>query len=151
MASKKNSVIGFDPLAWMKEDSRESSVVSRQSTPATDEPRPAAHATDHPSTPKTEDRRPMTGDTPSAAQLGDVLTIEQAAALYAELGRHLGAKSVMLEAGALQRVDAAGLQLLAAFVRAARARGTQVEWRAPTAVLRDAARRTGLTAALQLA
>jgi anti-anti-sigma regulatory factor len=70
--------------------------------------------------------------------------------MHAELGRYLGKPGVTLAASELQRIDAAGLQLLAAFVQAASGRGTRVAWQAPTAVLRDAARRTGLTTALRL-
>lgn len=131
-SKKKGGVIGFDPLAWMKNDDQQSPVDSR------------------PSTANTDDRRPAIDDTPGAVALGEMLTIEQAAAMHAELGRHLGAASVALEAGALQRVDAAGLQLLVAFTRAATGRGTKVEWRSPSTALREGARRLGLSGALGL-
>lgn len=149
MTSKKKGTIGFDPLAWMKE-SRQSSVVSRPSTPTTDDPRPTTQAVSHPPTPKTDDRRLATDDSPSAVQLGDILTIEQSAAMHAELGRHLGAKSVVLDAGSLTRVDTAGLQLLTAFIRTAEGCGARVEWRAPRPALRESARRLGLEGALRL-
>ena len=70
--------------------------------------------------------------------------------MHTELGRHLHAKSVVLEAGALQRVDAAGLQLLTAFLHSALARGIHVEWRSPALALRAAARHLGLETALRL-
>lgn len=133
MASKKGgSVIGFDPLAWMKGGPAE---TARPAASASPEPiaTPGAPAQD------------------SVFALGEMLTIEQAAAVHAGLGRHLGAPGVTLAAGELQRIDAAGLQLLAAFVQAASGRGTKIAWQAPTAVLRDAARRTGLTTVLRLA
>jgi len=157
MADKKKGSIGFDPLAWMKggddgrqsgEDSCQSSVVSRQSTST-----PTTQADSHPSAAKTDDLRPATVDapaTPGAIALGDCLTIEHAAAMHAELGRHLGTKNVVLEAGNLTRIDTAGLQLLTAFVRAAEGRGARVEWRAPQAALRESARRLGLEGALHL-
>jgi anti-anti-sigma regulatory factor len=156
MAGKKGgSVIGFDPLAWMKEPGTESGV--ERATPRTAR---ANHdgasreantdsATDASPAVNPDDRR--AGSAPiGTARLGEVLTIEQAASMHAELGRHLAAESVVLEAGALQRIDAAGLQLLAAFVRAADARGTRVSWRALPSVLRDGARRLGLTGVLHL-
>lgn len=89
-------------------------------------------------------------DSTDVIALGEMLTIEQVGAMHAELGRHLDAKNMALEAGALQRVDAAGLQLLTAFVRAAENRGARLEWRSPTAALRDGARRLGLVDALRL-
>ena len=155
MADKKKGSIGFDPLAWMKggddgrqsgEDSCQSSVVSRQSEQSSRQ----SSVDSRPSTEKTDDLRPATVDSPGAIALGDILTIEQSAAMHAELGRHLGAKNVVLDAGSLTRVDTAGLQLLTAFIRAAEGRGARVEWRAPQAALRESARRLGLEGALRL-
>jgi anti-anti-sigma regulatory factor len=83
-------------------------------------------------------------------QLGELLTIEQVAAMHAELGRHLHAGAVVLEAGAVKRIDTAGLQLLAALVRAAESRGKPVQWRSVSAAVRDGARHVGLSAALGL-
>lgn len=139
---KNDNVIGFDPLVWMKDDSQQSSVDSRPSIPTTDDSQPTTQAVS---------RQPTTtDDSPSTVQLGESLTIEQATAMHIELGRHLHAKSVVLEAGALQRMDAAGLQLLAAFVRTAQARGVLVEWRSPAPVLCAAARHLGLGTVLRL-
>lgn len=139
MAKRNDSVIGFDPLAWMKGGAEPPAAVPPQAPePVTI---PAAPA-------------PVAVGTPAAdvssVSLGDILTIAEVTAMHGELGRHLGAGCVALDAGALQRVDAAGLQLLTAFVRAADSRGTKIEWRSPSAVLRDGARRIGLTAALCL-
>ena len=148
MASKKkSSVIGFDPLAWMKEPSPGPEIGSRKSTAKSD-PDPIVSAPDP--EPQTPDLGARTVDSPGAVALGDTLTIEQVAAMHAELGRHLGATSIALDAGALQRIDAAGLQLLAAFMRTADGHGTKVEWRAPSPVLRDGARRLGLAGTLRL-
>ncbi len=152
MADKKKASIGFDPLAWMKDDgrqseqdSRQSSVVSRQSTLT-----PTTQADSHPSVAKTDDRRPATDDSPSAVQLGDSLTIEQVGALHADLSGRLGETHLVLDAGSLTRVDTAGLQLLTSFIRTAEGRGARVEWRAPQPALRESARRLGLEGALRL-
>ena len=148
---KKDSVIGFDPLAWMKETSHESSISSHEPTPTTDDSQPAMEVSNRPSTSATHDPRLATDDLPSAVQLGDTLTIEHVSDMHADLVRRLGAKVVVLEAGALTRVDTAGLQLLAAFIRTAENHGTRVEWRAPQSTLHEAARRIGLDGALRLA
>lgn len=142
---KKGSVIGFDPLAWMK-DGHESRVAG----PGAGIPGPVPEAREE--TGVVEVARDTPRATPGPiVTLDETLTIEQVGALHAELGRQLGCAQVVLDAGALQRIDAAGLQLLAAFVRTAAGRGAQIEWRSPTAALRDAARRTGLAPALRLA
>ncbi len=137
---KKGSVIGFDPLAWMKDPSPESGVGSLESKAQTSLGAGVL----------TPDPGPRTPDTPGAVQLGELLTIEQVAAVHAELGRHLHAGTVVLEGGTVKRVDAAGLQLLTAFVRAAESRGKPVQWRSASAAVRDGARHLGLSAALGL-
>ena len=145
MTSKKKGTIGFDPLAWMKGPSLESTEPSLESGVRSLESK--AKMTHGAGVP-TQDSSLQTPD--SVVVLGDSLTIEQSAAMHAELGRHLGAKNVVLDAGSLTRVDTAGLQLLTAFIRAAEGRGARVEWRAPQAALRESARRIGLEGALHL-
>src|SRR5689334_13826587 len=60
------------------------------------------------------------------------------------------ASVVELTAEALARVDTAGLQLLAAFVRDARAHHKDIRWVSPSATLIAAAGRLGLTGGLGL-
>jgi phospholipid transport system transporter-binding protein len=55
-----------------------------------------------------------------------------------------------LEAGGVERVDTAALQLLVAFHRDAQTRGTQVAWAGVSAPLQNAAQQLGLTKTLAL-
>jgi phospholipid transport system transporter-binding protein len=57
---------------------------------------------------------------------------------------------VSFDAAAVERIDTAALQLLAAFTRDRRAAGLQVEWRAVTGALSDAASLLNLTSVLAL-
>jgi len=154
MAGRKGgSVIGFDPLAWMREPNTESGADRPDPRPARPAPTNSEVKTDVAAgaTPAViPDARADASTAIGTARLGETMTIEHAATLHAELGRHLAADSVVLEAGAVQRIDAGALQLLAAFVRAAEARGARVSWREPSSVLRDGARRLGLTGVLRL-
>jgi anti-anti-sigma regulatory factor len=59
--------------------------------------------------------------------------------------------TVQIDASAVERIDTATLQLLAAFVRDLRADARGIEWIACSAVLRRAAHSLGLNAALDLA
>jgi len=145
MAEKKKGSIGFDPLAWMKggsepaEATREAKAESRAPVETPRHVQPAA-----------PENKPAAQVSPGSIALGDSLTIEQVAALHADLSSRLGEKNLVLEAGSLTRVDTAGLQLLTAFIRAAEGRGARVEWRAPQPALRESARRIGLEGALHL-
>ncbi|MGH8318971.1 MAG: STAS domain-containing protein [Steroidobacteraceae bacterium] len=59
-------------------------------------------------------------------------------------------RSVTLKVGSLQRIDTAGLQLLAAFVRDRRTAGRRVEWRGRAPALNAAAGLLGLHSTLEL-
>lgn len=57
---------------------------------------------------------------------------------------------VVLDGSAVQRVDAAGLQLVHAIVAAARKRGASIVWESVSRVIAEAATVTGLVAPLAL-
>lgn len=89
---------------------------------------------------------------PSALTLAAECTVAEADALQAELARRLDEPGgVTVDVSALQRIDTAGLQLLAAFVRDRRTAGRAVEWRGRAAALDTAASLLGLSDMLELA
>lgn len=151
----KRPVLGFDPLAWMK-DSREPPVGGRQSSEGDAGREHEAKATG--SATKTDELRP-TGDdstlerrptTADAFHLGETLTIETVRARHAELLALLGRRHVAIDAGALTAIDTAGLQLLAAFAAEARRGGIELVWQGVAPALRDGARRLDLERVLDL-
>jgi anti-anti-sigma regulatory factor len=79
-------------------------------------------------------------------------TLRNVTAFQAELAERLDDSGpVQIDASAVERIDTATLQLLAAFVRDLRADARMVEWTDCSAVLRRAAQSLGLTSALELA
>ena len=88
---------------------------------------------------------------PAALTLAAECTVAAADSLKAGLA-HLVAEAtvVTLDVSALQRIDTAGLQLLAAFVRDRRAAARAVEWRGRAPALDAAADLLGLRGMLQL-
>jgi ABC-type transporter Mla MlaB component len=79
-------------------------------------------------------------------------TLRDVTALQAELAERLDdTGTVQIDASAVQRIDTATLQLLAAFVRDLRADARLVEWTECSAALLRAAHALGLTSALDLA
>jgi phospholipid transport system transporter-binding protein len=83
--------------------------------------------------------------------LGAECTLAEADSLKRALLRLLEEpRSVAVRIGALQRVDTAGLQLLAAFVRDRRAAGRRVEWHGRAPALDAAATLLGLRDMLEL-
>jgi len=84
--------------------------------------------------------------------LNDTLDIATIEPLYRQLETALAAKqsALLLDAGQVSRIDAAALQLLAAFCREARTHGYSVRWQNPSSALCRAAHWIGLTDWLEL-
>jgi ABC-type transporter Mla MlaB component len=77
-------------------------------------------------------------------------TIAQASAVKARLARVLGHPgTVTLDAGSVERIDTACLQLLAAFVRDRRAANRPVAWSKASSEVLECARLLGLSAVLE--
>ncbi len=75
-------------------------------------------------------------------------TIREIAGLHACLRTALRKDS--LDGSAVERIDSAGIKLLAAFVRERRAAGCQTDWTAASSVLSEAVLRVGLATAINL-
>lgn len=88
----------------------------------------------------------------SALTLAAECTVADADALQSALAQRLEQPAaVIVDVSGLQRIDTAGLQLLAAFVRDRRTAGRAVEWRGRAAALDTAAGLLGLSDMLELA
>lgn len=83
--------------------------------------------------------------------LGDALGIADVSDLYEQLSEALkNAKDVVFQAGDLEVVDSAALQLLVAYHREAPRFDLTVRWEQQSEALRQAATTLGLTSALGL-
>lgn len=77
--------------------------------------------------------------------------VSEAAALKSRLARLISERRpVALDIGRVERVDTAGMQLIAAFVRDRRRQGLAIEWHGRSATLSAAARLLGLDSLLEL-
>ncbi|MBI3898638.1 MAG: STAS domain-containing protein [Gammaproteobacteria bacterium] len=83
--------------------------------------------------------------------LQGLLDVPRVRAVYQSLNQALvRALPVELHAADVERVDAAGLQLLLAFYRTARDRGLAPHWRSVSTALRNGSEALGITGALEL-
>ena len=74
-----------------------------------------------------------------------VLGVSQARALHAQLSRVLvQPMSIVLDAGQVEQVDAAAMQVLAGFCRQLHNQGTAMRWRAISSPVQQACRLLGL-------
>ena len=161
-SNKKASPIGFDPLAWMKggtgSPSAKPDANSKKTSVAPEAPKqevtPApvsAPAEAKPVRAESKPAAPVPPAGPKAIVLGESLTMTQVMPLYNELKQALTKqKQIVLEAAAVETVDAAGLQLLDALMREAQACQVEVSWREPSGVLSQSAKTLGLTDKLRL-
>lgn len=83
--------------------------------------------------------------------LGAALDIAHAAAVKTDLQALLeGDSPILLQAAAVERVDAAGLQLISSFLAHCQSHQRDCQWDQPSAALCEAAAGLGLAQALQL-
>jgi len=82
--------------------------------------------------------------------LGADLRIGHARAIFDALAAATDKATVVIDASAVSKVDAAGLQALATFVVQWRTAGKSWRWDNPTDTLRASARSAGLDEALEL-
>jgi anti-anti-sigma regulatory factor len=96
---------------------------------------------------------PPAGPAPKSGELAlsAECTLAEAELLKAALAALLDEpQAVTLDAGSLQRIDTAALQLLAAFVRDRRLLGHDTRWRGAEPTLEPAARLLGMDGMLEL-
>src|SRR5581483_9198816 len=90
---------------------------------------------------------PRTGSFAVAAEC----TVADASSLKTGLAKLLEeSRIVTLDIGAVQRIDTAGLQVIATFIRERESHGRQVQWRGEAPALANAARLLGLGTLLKL-
>jgi ABC-type transporter Mla MlaB component len=78
-------------------------------------------------------------------------TVADTGALKSGLAKLLEDSNVVtLDIGAVQRIDTAGLQVIATFVRERESQGRQVQWRGDAPALAAAAKLLGLSSILKL-
>jgi anti-anti-sigma regulatory factor len=92
-----------------------------------------------------------TADTTHVA-LEAALGIRDARVLHEKLGTVLAAATaIVIDGSRIERLDAAAMQVLAGFTRAARERGLALTWQSPSPVLQQAARVLGFETILEMA
>ena len=90
---------------------------------------------------------PKTGSFAVAAEC----TVADASSLKTGLSKLLEESGIVtLDIGAVQRIDTAGLQVIATFVRERESHGRQLQWRGHAPALSAAAKLLGLSALLKL-
>jgi len=152
MAKQKKSMIGLDPLAWLKDEAEDAEIIEEDKAVSKAKPKKKTVAK------KTTTKKPAAKKTSKANKTDEaavfkiqaVQDISSVSAIHSELKALLSNEKVVLDGEQVERIDAASLQLFCSFIEEARTTGVEVFWRSPSEVLSNNAKLLGMEDALQL-
>ena len=154
--NKKASMIGNDPLAWMKDEGDESAVSRKASAAAVSESlesrsndeRHVAQLEDSENLPQasTLESKDDSNNPDSSQDVGTALVLESSLGAAVVRKLYEGMKPLLeknsyveIDASRVETVDACGLQLLLGFISSAREQNMVVHWKQASAKFVEAA------------
>ena len=149
MAKKSKSMIGHDPLAWLKDDAEDAEISEVIEKPAA---KAKKKTTKKPETKSdSADKKAKTNKTDADVfEIQSVQDISSVADLYEDMKGLFKKQKVILDGQLVERIDAASLQLIYTFILEAKINDVDVSWRAPSDALKNSASLLGMVEALQL-
>jgi len=133
MAKQKKSMIGLDPLAWLKDEAEDAEIIEedKAAKKTKSKKKTAAKKTTSKKSVKEKTSKTKKAVEDVVFEIQAVQDISSVTAIHSEL-------------------KDASLQLIYSFIEEARIKGIKVSWRSPSDVLRNNAKLLGLEDALQL-
>lgn len=149
MAKKSKSMIGHDPLAWLKDDAEDAEITEIEEKPAVKAKKKIAKKTTAKTTSadKKDTAKEVADD---VFEIQSVQDISSVADLYEEMKELFKKEKVILDGQQVERIDAASLQLIYTFILEAKINDVDVSWRSPSEALKNSASLLGMVDALQL-
>lgn len=152
MAKQKKSMIGLDPLAWLKDEAEDAEIIEEDTAASKAKPKKKAAAK---KTTAKKSAKEKTSKTKKPTEDGmfkiqAMQDISSVTDVQSELKALLSNSSVILDGQQVERIDAASLQLIYSFIEEARNKDVDVAWHAPSDVLSNNAKLLGMEDALQL-
>lgn len=145
MAKKSKSMIGHDPLAWLKDDVEDAEVIEEvKKTPK------AKKKAAKKKTAKSKSAKPEAKVEDNVFEIQSVQDISLVAELHEELKKLFKHEKVILDVAKVERIDTSSLQLLYAFIQEAKINNVEVAWRSPSEAMTNSANLLGMEEALQL-
>jgi ABC-type transporter Mla MlaB component len=144
MAKKSKSMIGHDPLAWLKEDAEDAEFI--------EEVKPAKKAKKKTAKKTTAKEKTKSKSTTKDTifEIQSVQDISSVAELHKELKKLLNYEKVILDGGNIERIDTASLQLIFAWLEEAKNNNIEVSWRSPSEALLNSVGLVGMKDVLLL-
>lgn len=148
MAKKSKSMIGHDPLAWLKDDAEEAEITEVKEEPVAKTKAKKKTAKKSAAKAKTAKRKEAASD--NVFEIHSVQDISSVSELHEEMKKLYKTEKVILDGQQIERIDAASLQLIYSFIQEAKVNNVDVAWRSPSEALTNSARLLGMVDALQL-
>lgn len=146
MAKKSKSMIGHDPLAWLKDDAEDAEITEVEDKPVTKAKKKTAKKT---AAKKTTAKGKKT-ESDTVFEIQAVQDISSVAELHEEMKKLFKNEKIILDGQQIERIDAASLQLILSFIQEANVNNVDVAWRSPSEALSNSAKLLGMEDALQL-
>ena len=152
MAKKKKSMIGLDPLAWLKDEAEDAEIIEEEKAvnKKTSKKKTTAKKAAKEKNSKTKTSKTKKGSDDTIFKIQAVQDISSVTSVHSELKALFSNDKVVFDGGDVERIDAASLQLFYSFIEQARVKGVDIEWRSPSDILRNNAKLLGMEEALQL-
>lgn len=151
MAKKNKTMIGHDPLAWLKDDAEDTSVSEADENTAGKEKKKKKTVTKK-ATAKasTKEKSGKSKNDDVVFEIQAVQDISTVAEVYKELKNLFSNKKIILDGDNIERIDGASLQLFYLFIEEAKVKNIEVAWRSPSEPLSKSAGLLGMKEALLL-
>ena len=143
MAKKSKSMIGHDPLAWLKEDAEDAEIIEE----VKEMPKAKKKAAKK-KTAKSKAAAEQAED--NVFELQSVQDISSVAELKEDLKGLFKYEKVILDVSNVERIDTTSLQLLYAFIEEAKVNSLEIAWNSPSEAMTNSARLLGMEEVLQL-
>ncbi len=145
--AKKESLIGVDPLAWLNEEAMEGE--SQEQNESADAIEELAVIQDQMTNDDIEKDNSTQLSEEDNIHLDTSVTIREVGDLYSLIGERIkDTQNLKIDCSAVEKTDAAGMQLLTVLYRHTQKVGKNLEWIKPTDMLLRSAALLGLTSEL---
>ena len=148
MVKKSKSMIGHDPLAWLKDDAEDAGITEVKEKPVSKAKAKKKAAKKTASKSKAVKAKDAASE--HVFEIQSVQDISSVTDMHKEMKKLFENETVILDGADVERIDAASLQLILSFIQEAKVNNVDVSWRSPSSVLSNSAKLLGMEDALQL-
>jgi len=148
MAKKTKSMIGHDPLAWLKDDAEDAEITEVEEKPVKQAKSKKKATKKKNAKSKSEKSNDVSDD--YVFEIQSVQDISSVSEIHEEMKTLFKNEKVILSAENVERIDAASLQLILSFIGEAQINNVDIAWRSPSDAISNSAKLLGMEEALQL-